>query len=77
MGWIAWLLRHMAALRLLGMEWPFRVVAPCSSPQKPHTLPRPTAGFRIMKLIFIVEIAYCSLRNEGVALVEKLFIAQK
>src|SRR6185312_5453543 len=27
---------------------PFRVVAPCPAPQKPHTLPRPTAGFRII-----------------------------
>src|SRR5690242_3195090 len=25
---------------------PFRVVAPCPAPQKPHTPPRPTAGFR-------------------------------
>jgi hypothetical protein len=27
---------------------PFRVVAPCPAPQKPHTPPRPTAGFRII-----------------------------
>src|SRR5687768_3180196 len=38
----------MAALQLLGMEWPFRIVAPCPAPQKPHTPPRPTTGFRIM-----------------------------
>src|SRR5574337_162114 len=25
----------------------FRVVAPCPAPQKPHTPPRPTAGFRL------------------------------
>src|SRR6185437_8438292 len=25
---------------------PFRVIAPCPAPQKPHTPPRPTAGFR-------------------------------
>jgi hypothetical protein len=27
---------------------PFRVVAPCPAPQKLHTPPRPTAGFRMM-----------------------------
>src|SRR5688500_10021412 len=27
---------------------PFRVVAPCPAPQKPHTPPRPATGFRIM-----------------------------
>src|SRR5687768_12550134 len=26
---------------------PFRVVAPCPAPQKPHTPPRPTTGFRL------------------------------
>ena len=40
-------LRHRAALQLLGMEWPFRVVAPCPAPQKPHTSRRPNTGFRI------------------------------
>ena len=41
MGRIARFLRHRIALQLLGMEWPFRVVAPCLAPQKPHTPPRP------------------------------------
>src|SRR6185437_1784046 len=29
---------------------PFRVVAPCPAPQKPHTPPRSTAGFRIISI---------------------------
>src|SRR5678810_562743 len=41
-GRIAQFLRHMATLQLLGMERPFRVVAPCPAPQKPYTSPRPT-----------------------------------
>ncbi|SDA13820.1 hypothetical protein SAMN05216315_104127 [Nitrosospira sp. Nsp18] len=47
-GGIAQFLRHMAALQLLGMERPFRVVAPCPAPQKQYTSPRPTTGFRII-----------------------------
>ena len=35
---------------------PFRVVAPCPAPQKPHTPPRPTAGFRI-KVDFLISTA--------------------
>jgi len=37
----------MASASCCGVA-PFRVVAPCPAPQKPHTLPRPTAGFRII-----------------------------
>ena len=36
----------MAALQLLGMKRPFRVVAPCPAPQKPHTPPCPTTVSR-------------------------------
>jgi hypothetical protein len=48
-GRIAQFLQHMAALQLLGMERPFRVVAPCPAPQKPYTSPRSTIGFRLKK----------------------------
>src|SRR6185437_4748847 len=30
---------------------PFRVIAPCPAPQKPHAPPRPTAGFNVKELI--------------------------
>ena len=47
---------RMAVLQLLGMEWPFRVVAPCPAPKKPHTSPCPTTGFRI-KVDFLIGAA--------------------
>ena len=37
----------MAALQLLGMEQPFRVVAPCPAPGKPHTPARSTELSRL------------------------------
>jgi len=55
----------MAALQLLGMEQPFRVVAPCPAPEKPHTPARPTEESRItndnklslVKLRFQMKVA--------------------
>ena len=47
------------ALQLLGMEWSFRVVAPCPAPQKPHTPPRPTAGFRLNANETVTETSNC------------------
>jgi hypothetical protein len=48
-GRIAQFLQHMAALQLLGMERPFRVVAPCPATQKPYTSARSTTGIRLKK----------------------------
>ena len=47
-GWIARFSGRMAALQLLAMERPLRVVAPCPAPGKPHTPTRSTELSRII-----------------------------
>ncbi|HEY5604593.1 MAG TPA: hypothetical protein VIM41_15935, partial [Gammaproteobacteria bacterium] len=44
--------KRMAALQLLGMERPFRVLAPCPALRKSHTPPRPTADSRLKVLVW-------------------------
>ena len=55
----------MAALQLLGMERPFRVVASCSAPHKPHTPQRPTAVSRMIETDRLITAAPVSVQEEA------------
>jgi len=46
---------------------PFRVVAPCPAPQKPHTPPRPIAGFRL-KVFMNIQVHLTSGRINQAAI---------
>ena len=62
-GWIARLLRRMAALLFLRIDWLFGVVAPCPAPPQPHTPPRPTALFRLNEIMHLHLLRVRNLRN--------------
>ena len=53
---IAQFLRHRHCSASCERIAPFRVVAPCPAPQKPHTSPRPATGFRMNPLELVTRL---------------------